>query len=210
MKLFEAFGDCLNYEDILQLDGAFSVAHANYGKSPLFNDINDEPLVEVLRKRILLSEDMRSFIGVEGDYSKDNRELLWKGFWLEYINAFDKLTSLLPNSIATAFVGRQTIEIGFKYLLLKKNGKVSFTHDLGELSDAFFSEYKVNDEYMRWVDDFCKTYCKYIEGKHAEYFRYPEYQKAFFAGNCLDIKWLSYNFALILLKLIHFAGLDTE
>ena len=39
-----------------------------------------------------------------------------------------------------------------------------------------------------------------------EYFRFPEYkQNHYFAGDFLDIKWLSYNIALIILKLIHFA-----
>lgn len=32
-------------------------------------------------------------------------------------------------------------------------------------------------------------------------------RKRYFAGNRLDIEWLSYNFALILLKLLQFANL---
>lgn len=52
---------------------------------------------------------------------------------------------------------------------------------------------------------------KYIEGGNPEYFRYPEYKSSqYFAGNCLDAKWLSYNFALILLKLLHLADLEKE
>lgn len=35
-------------------------------------------------------------------------------------------------------------------------------------------------------------------------------KNTYFAGDRLDIGWLSYNFALILLKLIHFADLDDE
>lgn len=27
----------VSYNDVLQLDGAFSAAHVNYGKSPIFN-----------------------------------------------------------------------------------------------------------------------------------------------------------------------------
>lgn len=42
-------------------------------------------------------------------------------------------------------------------------------------------------------------------------YRYPEYKSSqYFAGNCLDAKWLSYNFALILLKLLHLADLEKE
>lgn len=37
MKPFSSFGGNLRYTDILQLDGAFSAAHINYGKSPEFN-----------------------------------------------------------------------------------------------------------------------------------------------------------------------------
>lgn len=117
----------------------------------------------------------------------------------------------MPNSVVTVYVGRQAIEIGLKYLLLKKNEQIKITHDLGELSNLFFSEYEIDDSYMENVDVFCEKFCKYIEGGNVEYFRYPEYKKnTFFAGNCLDIEWLSYNFALIILKLIHFADLDNE
>ena len=53
-----------------------------------------------------------------------------------------------------------------------------------------------------------KGYCNNIEGNHSEYFRYPEYKNGrTFAGTNLDIQWLLYNFALILLKLQH---LDNE
>ena len=34
MKPFSSFGDNLRYTDILQLDGVFSTAHINYGRSP--------------------------------------------------------------------------------------------------------------------------------------------------------------------------------
>ena len=47
---------------------------------------------------------------------------------------------------------------------------------------------------------------KMLEGDNVEYFRYPEYsRRTYFAGNQLDIEWLFYNFALILLKLLQFA-----
>ena len=37
MAIFKTLGDELSYKDILQCDGAFSVIHVNYNKSPLFN-----------------------------------------------------------------------------------------------------------------------------------------------------------------------------
>lgn len=50
-----------------------------------------------------------------------------------------------------------------------------------------------------------------IEGENAEYFRYPKYNKStYFAGNQLDIEWLSYSLALIILKLLYFAGLEYD
>lgn len=219
MRLFKTLGNKLSYKDVLQLDGAFSVAHLNYDKSPMFNGVDCRSLAKDSRSNSLSSQDkienviecMDSFDGTEKNFKKNDRILLWKNYWIEYINAFDKLTDLLPHSVVTIFVGRQAIEIGFKYLLLKKTGQINRKHDLGELSDLFFKEYEINERYMEWVDVFCKKYCMYIEGGNDEYFRYPEYKKnTYFAGNRLDIKWLSYNFALILLKLIHFAELDIE
>ncbi len=219
MRLFEAFGNNLSYKDILQLDGAFLAIHINYGKSPSFNGINCKLPARFPRKEnaSLIGEtkdamdNIRIFNGTEKSYNRGNRELLWKDFWLEYINAFNKLTTLLPESVVTTYIGRQAIEIGFKYLLFKKTNRISFTHKLNELSNNFFSEYTIDSKYMQWVNDFCEAYSNYIEGGNVEYFRYPEYKNnAFFAGDCLDIKWLSYNFALILLKLLHFAELDVE
>lgn len=75
--------------------------------------------------------------------------------------------------------------------------------------DLLYSEYDINDNYMDYVASFCEFYCSNIEGGNAEYFRFPEYKhNNYFAGNRLDIKWLSYNISLILLKLIHFAELE--
>lgn len=221
MTIFKTFGDKLCYKDILQCDGAFSIVHFNYDKSPIFNGTDSKNLVKNSRMNSLSSkvniknviESIDSFDGTEKNYKKDDRILLWKNYWTEYINAFDKLQDLLPSSIVTIYVGRQAIEIGFKYLLLKKFGQIKNikTHDLGELSKLLFEEYDINDNYMDYVDVFCEKFCKYIEGGNAEYFRYPEYNKStYFAGDYLDISWLSYNFALILLKLIHFANLDEE
>ena len=219
MKIFKKFKTKLSYEDILQLDGAFAVAHINYNKSPLFNGYDSKHMAKDSRKGSLSSEEkiknvlecIQDFDGVEKNLKKKDRLLLWEKYWVEYINAFDKLTDLLPDSIVTIYVGRQAIEIGLKYLLLQKNEKIAKIHDLGELSKILYSEYKINESYMEGVVPFCEKFCNFIEGGNAEYFRFPEYKENhFFAGNRLDIKWISYNFALILLKLIHFANLDDE
>ena len=134
---------------------------------------------------------------------------LWQQYWYENIEAFRILTESLPQSIVTAYVGRQSIETGFKYLLKKQHAVFQKSHDLGYLADILFQTYHLSDvSYMEYVDSFCHLYCNNIEGNHSEYFRYPEYKNdRTFAGTNLDIQWLSYNFALILLKLQH---LDNE
>lgn len=219
MNIFNTFETQLSYEDILQLDGAFSVAHINYGEAPLFNGNSSKDITNISRMNSVSSfdrienvvESIRSFDGTEKNFNVKDRILLWKLYWIEYINAFDKLSEILPKSITTINVGRQAIEIGLKYLLLMKTHRVNKTHDLGVLALLLFSEYEINEEYMKGIDTFCELYCKYIEGGNSEYFRYPEYKSnSYFAGNRLDISWLSYNFTIILLKLIHFADLENE
>lgn len=219
MKFFKISGTRLSYKDTLQIDGAFSVAHINYGESPIFNGFDSKTLAKNSRKNSLsykdkisdVIENIELFDGTEKGLKKDDQISLWKSYWMEYIEAFDKLSRLLPKSIVTANIGRHTIEIGFKFLLFKKTDQIPLTHDLEKLSNLLFTEYKINDSYMQLVDVFCKKYCKYIEGGNSEYFRYPEYKNnKYFAGNNLDIRWLTYNFALIILKLLNFSGLDIE
>ena len=166
MDFFKTIGNKLSYTDILQLDGAFSVAHVNYNKSPMFDGISSKNLAENSRKNSLSSQEkienvieyIDFFEGTEKNFKKEDKKLLWKNYWLEYINAFDKLIVSLPNSVVTIYVGRQAIEIGFKYLLLIKTGQIKITHDLGELADLFFSEYEIHDSYMDWVDVFCEKF----------------------------------------------------
>lgn len=219
MNIFKNFGDELNYKDILQLDGAFSIVHINYDKSPIFNGNDSKNIAKNSRNNSLSSEEkiedvlenIYFFDGTEKNFKKEDRISLWKNYWLEYINAFDKLIDSLPSSVVTIYVGRQAIELGLKYLLLKKTGTITTTHNLEELSNSLYSEYNITDSYMDYVDIFCKMFGNYIEGGNVEYFRFPEYKKnSYFAGNRLDIEWLSYNFALIILKLIHFAKLEDE
>ena len=219
MNIFKTLGNELSYEDALQLDGASAVAHINYNKSPEFNGVDSKTIATESRKNSLSSANninnvigsLSLFNGTEKNFKKVDRISLWKSYWLEYINAFDKLTTLLPDSIVTIYIARHAVELGLKYLLLKENDKITKTHDLGELCDSLYSEYDINEKYMDDVNSFCKIFSEYIEGGNGEYFRFPEYKEnAYFAGNCLDIQWLSYNFALVLLKLIHFANLDNE
>lgn len=219
MNIFKKFENEMNYEDILQLDGAFSVVHINYGKSPHFNGIDGKDMSKDSLKNSLLSEEkvenvfeLRfSFDGTEKDFKMDDRILIWRNYWIEYMIAFEKLVNSLPNSVVTIYIGRQAIEIGFKYLLLMKTRKIIKTHDLEKLSNLFFSEYEISDSYMTDVDSFCRIYCQYIEGENVEYFRFPEYKEnKYFAGNRLDINWLSYNFILILMKLTQFSNLENE
>lgn len=215
---FQNIGDQGSYKDLLQLDGAYSVAHINYGNFPQFNGEDGKNIAKNSRRNSLSSmehvEDVLASLsamnGTEKDYKKADRIILWKNYWLEYVNAFDKLIIILPKSVVTVYIGRQAIELGFKYLLIQKNvtERDLRTHNLEELAALLWSKYVINEDYMEGVLDFCDIYSKMIEGENVEYFRYPEYNKStYFAGNRLDIEWLSYNFSLILLKLLHFAGL---
>ena len=193
MKMFEKYGNDISYRDILQVDGANAAHHSLHGKSPVLNGVTAKNIEDELKK---------------------DKICRWKEYWVEYINAFDKLINILPDSVVTINVGRQAVEIGFKYLIVKKNGEIrksDRTHNLSELADTVFKEYSINDDYMKWVDVFCHVYNEHIENGYVEYFRFPEYKNSeYFDGVFLDIDWLSYNFSLILLKLMHFAGIDDE
>lgn len=207
--MFESLGR-IDYTDTLQCDGAFSVSHINYGRAPAFNGVNGREIASGSKIEGILGQ-IRSFDGTEKDYSSIERLQIWKHYWLEYIHAFDTLSGVLPDSIVSVYVGRQAVEIGFKYLLLERNGSFSKTHDLGKLAHDLLSEPANYEIYMEWVEDFCNSYCEFIEGSNSEYFRFPEYKgNSYFAGNCLDIPWLSFNLAIVVLKLVHLAGLDDE
>lgn len=220
MALFSSFGGNLSYTDVLQLDGAFAAARTNYGKSPVFVGCDGRELAKDSRLGSLSEAEhiddvpgcIRDFCGTESGCKKPDQIDLWNHYWLEYVNAFDVLTSALPDSVVTAFVGRQSVELGIKYLLLVRTGKPLLGHELGKLSRALLrGPSETGGDYLDYVVEFCEEYSRYIEGRHPEYFRYPDYSgNEFFAGNRLDIRWLSYNFALILLKLMHLAGLDNE
>lgn len=218
MNLFKSFN--LKYDDIIQLDGAVAGTHKLYNEPTLFHGINGEIIVDNTQIGNNLSgnqtgdafENIFSSSTTNKNVTKNEYIKLWKEYWFEYIFAFDKMIEVLPSSIVTAFIGRQAIEIGLKYLLISKNGCISkdqMTHNIGELSETVFQEYNINEDYMDWVVDYCKGYSNDIEDGVVEYFRYPEYKNSnYYAGDFLDIHWLSYNAALVLVKLIHFSGIE--
>ena len=123
MNVFKELGKDLNYKDILQVDGAFSACHINYGKSLKFNGADSKNMAQNSRKNSLTEnghiDDLEAvqydFNGTEKDFKKQDIILLWEKYWLEYINAFNKLVAELPDSIVTVYVGRHAIELGFKY-----------------------------------------------------------------------------------------------
>ena len=91
--------------------------HINYGKSPLFNGENSKDLAKNSRKNSVLSlehvedvfEYMTHFNGVENDFKKADRIVLWEKYWLEYTNAFEHLTEVLPKSVTTAYMGSEIV-----------------------------------------------------------------------------------------------------
>ena len=145
-ELFWGWGGDIDYKDPLQLDGAFSEAHKNYGKSPIFNNCVSSNFASSSRNGSVSSvskmndvcESIRDFDGTE-------KERLWKMYWLEYINAFDKLTVELPHSVVTSYIGRQAIELGIKYILLIKTSSFPQTHDLAALSEKLFAECRMQN-----------------------------------------------------------------
>lgn len=102
MNIFKTFEDELSYKDVLQLDGTFAVAHINYDKSPIFNEVDSKYLAKNSRKTSLSSvekiEDVMKniyvFNGTEKIFKKEDRILLWKYYWLEYIYIYIDLINL--------------------------------------------------------------------------------------------------------------------
>ena len=214
MNIFSSLD--IDYKDVIQLDGSYPLFHKMSDSSPVFHGIDGQKILiktngyksseEMIEDNIDLFD---AGDAIEKNIIESDRKSLWKEYWLEYIFAFDKMIGVLPNSIVTAFIGRQAIEIGLKYLLLNKGLQFDRTHDIGKLSEQVFMQYNIHDEYMEWVVEYCKNFHSYIEGGFVEYFRFPEYNNnSYFGGGGLDINWLSYNAAVVLVKLIHFSGLD--
>lgn len=57
MDIFKTLGDELSCKDVLQLGAAFSVAHVNYNKSPVFNGIDSKDMAKNSRKDSLSSKE---------------------------------------------------------------------------------------------------------------------------------------------------------
>lgn len=216
--MFDKFHD-IKYTDYIQLDGAYSVAHINYGKSPAFHGENAKNIAKISRKNSITTKDkiddvlenVINFDGTEKDYKMADQIYLWQKYWFESIDAFDKSMNVMPNSVVTVYIGRHAIELGLKYLIMKKNEKIVKSRNLNKLYKGFVELYQVQDKYMKCVGLFCEKYCEYIEGDNPEYFRYPKYKNGeYFAGNNIDIEWICYNFSLIILKLLHFSGMEDE
>ena len=99
MSILKSFGEDLSYEDILELDGSFSICHINYNKTPRFYKTDGINVAINSRKNSLTNNkkiedvigNIDSFNGTEKDFKKNDRIALWRVYWLEYINAFNKL-----------------------------------------------------------------------------------------------------------------------
>ena len=205
--MFEGLGENLTYKSGIQMDGVFPACHALYGKHPLFNG---KELCVRHEKKVLnancsnIAEEARKYNDIDKNYNKDELVYMWKEFWMEYVNSFDILSRSHPKSIVTSYIARHAVELGFKYLLLKENDEYERTHKLGELAKKFVSNSKGDTSYMENVVEFCEGYDKYIEGDCSEFLRYPEYKDGYFGGNDLDLEWLSFNLAIIILQQIKY------
>lgn len=202
--------------DCIQLDAAFEKFHRNYDQNPLFNgkklsDFN----FNILKNEFIIHKknfEDDSYRGTTKRYSKKDKLELWKCYFDEYINSFNKMTEVLPKSIVTVYIGRHAIELGLKYLIIKKSNVVKKEHNLGILAKEVSCLYNLDDlkdNNLESFESFCSFYCNNIEGNNTEYFKYPEYKSLnIFNGNHLDIEWLSYNFAIIILKIKYIDNLN--
>ena len=92
MKVFKSFD--IDYDDIIQLDGASPFAHKMYSSSSLFHGIDGQETSEK-RSDYKLSEKMTEDIinlfvssdTTEKNIKEKDRIELWKEYWLEYIGS---------------------------------------------------------------------------------------------------------------------------
>lgn len=222
MRLFEVLDEKMSHSDTIQVDGAFAIVHVRNDVTSELHEANagagsaQSGSLEMGSAEYAgtFCASTGSFVGTKSELSMEERLDLWRRYWYEYISAFDTLTRALPDSVATAYMGGHAVELGFKYVLLAKSGSVERTHSLGRLSELVIRRFANKEKYLDWVVEFCESYELYLKGGHFEYFRYPEYGKGvaseYYAGSCFDVSWISYNLALITLKLLHLSGLDVE
>lgn len=130
---------------------------------------------------------------------------LWRDYWLEYTDAFDKLQAISPDSLAAVFIGRHAVELGLKYLLIKRSGALFKTHALGKLAhELLLSGFSKETECMSDIVAFCEHFSESMESDDSECFCFPEDQdsRRSVRGH-LDNRWICLNLTLVLLKLHH-------
>ena len=146
--MFDSFD--IKYTDGLELDGAFSVSHINYGCSPKFHGEDANDIAKSSRKNSITFKDkiddvldsIRKFNGTEKNYKIADRIYLWKKYWFDYIEAFDKSTKVMPDSVVTVYIGRHAIELGLKYLIMVKKGSVVKSHCM--MSSIVYIKFRSN------------------------------------------------------------------
>ncbi len=123
----------------------------------------------------------------------------WYQYWIAYMNAYKSLEKT-NNTIATLYVGRHTIELGFKLMIIMAGSAPEFTHDLSKLATKAFSLYDTSIyNNIEVAERFLFNYQKSIESDTVECFRYPMAKNnAMFQNFELDGKWLMYSFDAII------------
>lgn len=172
MRLFEVLDEKMSHSDTIQVDGAFAIAHVRNDMTSELHEANtgagsaQSGSLEMGSAEYVgtFHASITSFVGTKSGLSMEERLDLWRRYWFEYISAFDTLTRALPDSVATAYMGGHAVELGFKYVLLAKNGSVERTHSLGRLSELVIRRFANKEKYLDWMVEFCESYELYLEG----------------------------------------------
>ena len=102
--MFETFGNDINFKDLIQLDGAFSISHIYYGESPKFYGVDARNIAILSRRNKYSSkEKIENVI----DNHKDMRVV--KNLY----EAYDMSFKLNPYSINDLFFAQKMILSGF-------------------------------------------------------------------------------------------------
>ena len=65
-------------------------------------------------------DSIRKFNGADKRIIKLQIESICGKYWFDYIEAFDKSTKVMPDSVVTVYIGRHAIELGLKYLIMER------------------------------------------------------------------------------------------
>ena len=150
MNIFKTFHNELSYKDVLQLDGAFSVCHINYDKSPIFNGIDSKDMAKKSRKNSLSYEDkiedvvgcIYSFDGTEKkteDSEEEKKEVYRKAEEIlklarEEDSDFEKLIMEYSEDERSVYsFGKGEMESSFE--------EASFNLETGQISDIVETSY---------------------------------------------------------------------